>query len=505
MSRERRQGTIRGLIWIASGLFAVAVLAIGLTVWGFRADAIDEARNDVNNIAIILAEQTARSVQAVDQTLSELQQIAALAGGSAGELRRTLATLQTHELLKARAAQLPQAAVITLADDQGHLMASSRGWPTETLDISDRDFFRSARQHPEINLAVSAPVASRVSGAPTIFFAKPLRSTDGFAGAAIVGVELTYFRHVYDSITSLRDKTFLFLRDDGTILVRHPDAKDRTGQMMPASSPWYQLVAQGGGTFRSPGFFDGVARLVAVRPVPGYPLVDVAIAEGVALATWQRRATLIGIGTLLVACCSILLLWLVARQFRRLLDSELSLADREAKVVQKSRELAQANAHLDTALNNMSQGLLLFDSEERVVLSNGRYLEMYGLSPEVVQPGCAFRTLLEHRKQVGTFSGDVDEYRAAVARNRAIGKPTELIAQAGRRSIRIVNQPLANGGWVATHEDVTERERLLQARNEAEQLLRSQRCCANAEQRRLTFPLSLRRNPSRTCLTVSGH
>jgi len=116
MSRERRQGTIRGLIWIASGLFAVAVLAIGLTVWGFRADAIDEATNDVNNIAIILAEQTARSVQAVDQTLSELQHIAALAGGNANEIRRALATRQTHELLKARAAQLPQAAVITLAD-----------------------------------------------------------------------------------------------------------------------------------------------------------------------------------------------------------------------------------------------------------------------------------------------------------------------------------------------------------------------------------------------------
>jgi diguanylate cyclase (GGDEF)-like protein/PAS domain S-box-containing protein len=476
MSRERRQGTIRGLIWIASGLIAVAVLAIGLTVWGFHSDVVDEATNDVNNIAIILAEQTARSVEAIDRTLRELQHMAALAGGSAEERRRRLATRQTHELLKERVAQLPQAAVITFADNEGYLIASSRGWPTETLDISDRDFFRSARQYPEINLAVSAPVASRVSGAPSIYFAKPLRSSDGFAGAAIVGVELTYFRHVYDSITSLRDKSFLFLRDDGTVLVRHPHARDRAGERIPASSPWFELVAQGGGTFRAPGFFDGVARRVAVRPVPGYPLVvDVAVAEDVALATWQRRATLIGIGTLLVACCAILLLRRVARQFRRLIDSELSLADREAKVAQKSRELAQANAHLDTALNNMSQGLLLFDAEERVVVCNGRYIEMYGLSPEIVKPGAAFRDLLEHRKAVGTFNGDIDGYRAAIARDRAEGKPTELIVRAAGRSIRIVNQPLASGGWVATHEDVTERERLLRAQNDAEQLLRSQK------------------------------
>ncbi|PWT87818.1 MAG: bifunctional diguanylate cyclase/phosphodiesterase [Proteobacteria bacterium] len=258
--------------------------------------------------------------------------------------------------------------------------------------------------------------------------------------------------------------------------MRHPDSKDRAGERMPASSPWYQLVAQGGGVYRSPGFFDGITRWVAVRPVPGYPLVvDVAIAEDVALATWERRALLIGIGTLLAAACSVLLLWRLARQFRRLLDSEMSLADREAKVAQKSRELEQANARLDTALNNMSQGLLLFDAAERVVVCNGRYLEMYGLSPEIAKPGCLFRDLLAHRQAVGSFSGDVDEYRAAIARDRTEGKPTEIIVQARGRSIRIVNQPLPSGGWVAMHEDVTERQRLLQAQQEAEQLLRSQK------------------------------
>ena len=65
---------------------------------------------------------------------------------------------------------------------------------------------------------------------------------------------------------------------------------------------------------------------------------------------------------------------------------------------------------LDTAINNMTQGLLLYDSSERLVVCNQRYIEMYGLSPDVVKPGCSFRDLIAHRKETGSFKGDVDEF-----------------------------------------------------------------------------------------------
>src|SRR5258708_18867752 len=82
---------------------------------------------------------------------------------------------------------------------------------------------------------------------------------------------------------------------------------------------------------------------------------------------------------------------------------------------------------------------------------------MYGLSPDVVKPGCAFRDLILHRKQAGTFTGDIDEYRSSLMRDLAQGKASELLIETpDGRSIRIVNHPLANGGWVATHEGITE-------------------------------------------------
>jgi hypothetical protein len=101
MSGERHRGTIHCLIWVASGLIAAAVTAIGLTVLGFRSDAVDQAANDAGNIATILAEQTARSVQAIDLTLTELQAHAASRGAAGSEvLYRALRSRETHELLK---------------------------------------------------------------------------------------------------------------------------------------------------------------------------------------------------------------------------------------------------------------------------------------------------------------------------------------------------------------------------------------------------------------------
>ena len=58
----------------------------------------------------------------------------------------------------------------------------------------------------------------------------------------------------------------------------------------------------------------------------------------------------------------------------------------------------------------MSQGLVMFDASHRIVMCNRRYMELYDVSPAVVKPGLSFRDLLFHRKECGSFFGDVDEY-----------------------------------------------------------------------------------------------
>ena len=174
-------------------------------------------------------------------------------------------------------------------------------------------------------------------------------------------------------------------------------------------------------------------------------MIVAATTTSAALADWREQISiLIAVAGLSVLAIAVLL-FLVVRKL-----SQQHRASRQRLTLEKQR--------LDTAVNNMTQGLLLFDSSQRLVICNQRYLEMYGLSAEIIKPGCSFRDVIAHRKQTGSFTGDVDQYVARVLRD-IDQRNAMVITTPDGRSVQIVNEPLADGGWVATHEDVTERRR----------------------------------------------
>jgi diguanylate cyclase (GGDEF)-like protein/PAS domain S-box-containing protein len=122
------------------------------------------------------------------------------------------------------------------------------------------------------------------------------------------------------------------------------------------------------------------------------------------------------------------------------------------------QKLFTQTLRFDTALNNMSQGLCMFDAAARLIVCNERYLKMYRLSRDAAMAGISLHELLERRKEAGTYSGDARKYVAKILAAIAEGRTTRLMAETGDgRSIAIVNQPMDGGGWVATHEDMTER------------------------------------------------
>ena len=122
---------------------------------------------------------------------------------------------------------------------------------------------------------------------------------------------------------------------------------------------------------------------------------------------------------------------------------------------------------LTDALDYMSQGLCMFDAAGRIVVRNRQFLRMYKLSPEVVKPGCTLRQLIEHRKQTGLFTGDPAQYCKDIMDGIAAGKISKHIVPASDgRVVHAVNAPTPEGGWVATHEDVTEQQLLQQQRED---------------------------------------
>jgi PAS domain S-box-containing protein len=127
--------------------------------------------------------------------------------------------------------------------------------------------------------------------------------------------------------------------------------------------------------------------------------------------------------------------------------------------------LRRQNARLVTALDNMSEGLCMFDASTRLILCNGRYIEMYGLTPEVARPGALLRELLEHRIQAGAFAGDPDAYIAETVRRMKGGEVVHDVRERpGGIFISVSSRPMRGGGWVATHQDITERRRQDQQR-----------------------------------------
>jgi diguanylate cyclase (GGDEF)-like protein len=133
-----------------------------------------------------------------------------------------------------------------------------------------------------------------------------------------------------------------------------------------------------------------------------------------------------------------------------------AVAERTADLQAREQELLNQNLLFNAALTNMSQGLVMFDAEGRVIICNQRYLDMYGHTQ--VQPGCTLAELLRQRVETGSFAGDPVAYaQEIVARAAAAKVETRIIEVSDGRTIAIANQPMPTGGWVATHEDITAR------------------------------------------------
>ena len=169
-------------------------------------------------------------------------------------------------------------------------------------------------------------------------------------------------------------------------------------------------------------------------------------------------------------------------------------------LVQQAQNLKAQNQLLDAALSIMVQGLAMFDAEERVVVANERFAEMYGQRPEDVVPGTSLRRIIEHRIASGLYmSTTVDEVldrmRARVARQ----KPSHMTATMGDgRTIAVSIQPRPDGGWVTTHQDITEREKLAAKLEQQNVMLKARETELAAQNAR--FSTTINNMPQGLCL-----
>ena len=94
------------------------------------------------------------------------------------------------------------------------------------------------------------------------------------------------------------------------------------------------------------------------------------------------------------------------------------------------RRLAAERRQLSIAVNNIPQGLVLYDASARIIICNQPYLDMFGLSSDVAKPGCTMQRLIAHRKETGSFDGDVDAFCNAIIQKVSLGKATRQLTEA---------------------------------------------------------------------------
>jgi diguanylate cyclase (GGDEF)-like protein len=445
-----RRNPIRWLIFCGAVLIAAIVIGVAMMVGNFRERALSSSERELENTVLLLARHYDRQIEDFEAIQKTVSQQSSAGITSADAFARQMSGEDTHLSLRAKITGSSDVAGVNLFDADGKLINSSEVWPPPPVSVADRGFFKAFKSGSAPAPVVIELVQSRFTGRWAIVVAREITALNGtFLGLVTRAIAPETIEQYFASVALGQGAAIALFHSDGTLLARYPHTERMMGKNFKRPPVVQQAFDEPDhSTRRLTSLIDGRDKLLSGRRLTGFPLSVVASMDvSAALADWYGQTRLLIGAAALSALVIIVILYLIVRQ--------LTQQHRSAQ-----RRLALEKRRLDTAVNNMTQGLLLFDKTQRLVISNQRYIEMFGVSPDVVKPGLSIQDLLLHRKETGTFSGNIDEYCETFLAAIADGDVFQTVLDtADGRSIQVLYRPLADGGWLTTLEDTTERRR----------------------------------------------
>jgi len=446
-----RLGAIQWLILCGAALVIAIALGTGYLALQFRERALEVSERELTNSALLLSRH-------FDQQLADLQHVhddvvAHMQAGrmdTAESFERQMSTLSAHEMLRTKLAALPHVGGLNVFNVNGQLINTSEMWPVEDVSVTDRRYYREFTSGEPTPDVIVEPAVSKVTKIWTTIFARKIIGRHGeIIGFATRGVEPSHFQNFVGSLALSDDTTISMIHRDGTIIARYPHDNNLIGRNVSGSSSFRKALATGGsasGRFKYSA--EGEERIGSIRPLTNFPILIVASTNvSSALADWRGQSKLQFSAAFLAVLVVIATIYLIVRQLK-------------GQHAAAQRLLSEKSQHLDSAINNMTQGLLLFDASGRLVICNQRYIDMFGISPDVAKPGCHLRDLIRHRQQLGSFVGDVDAYCARFLDPKDGLINDTVISVPDGRMFRLIYKRSPGGGWATTMEDVTERRRV---------------------------------------------
>jgi diguanylate cyclase (GGDEF)-like protein/PAS domain S-box-containing protein len=463
-------GRFRWLTFITATVIAAIVLSNALILAHLYRTTVNEVQRGLLRQSLTLSELTERTFQSINLVLDSIADKIQKEDGVAGE-QKALGSEAINGLLAATISGLPQLNAMGIVDANGTRLNYSRLSPI--TDFSYREYFRVPKQNPTIGYFIAEPVLGRRSGVWELMMSRPLRGKDGhFMGVVYASVLLSYFENLFQSTSLGEGYATTLMRDDGTLLARYPE--DREIGRVALINVMKRLGDAKSVISRTVSPTDGKARFAAAFRLATYPLIVVSQqTEAAALANWRKTLMIMSLVTGFVIAVILFSAFVLGRFWKQqarlqqtrtdLITSENVRALAEADL-SRERELARQNERFTAAVENIKQGLSMFDAEMRLVVSNKHYACMYRLPQELTRPGASYDDIIAYCMTNGVIKHcDVES-----ATDRHVSKlvqlsPTEKSVQfdehADGQLVRIIREPTEEGGWVAIHEDITEQRK----------------------------------------------
>lgn len=456
---------------------AVLVLLVGVMVYdltGERRRVIAENESASARLSEIVGEHVKRVVGDADVVLRAVTAQIAVEDPEIADPSRIESILLRFQKLS------PEVRDLAVFDRSADRVAGTRA-PTGTArNIAERNYFKAQRDKTIDGIYMAEPIIGAVTRQIILPLSRRLEGRDGsFSGVVAVTIDPERFRAFHRSLDLPHAGTVSILDRNGAVLVRTPDIEGAAGRTLIPPQRAAEIIAKGeSGVIWNLFPFDGTLRLIGYRAVTGLPLVtSVSFSADSILAPWERRLILTAALTAAVGIAISAFAHAIVMSARRELRME------KAQAASKNAE-ASAKTQLADAMDVLADGIALYDSEDRLVFCNRRWLELYPDSADVMRPGIQFQHLIRvgvGRGVYGEAQADPDAWIAArLERHLSPNLPWELRYKNSWR--QITERRTAAGGIISLHRDITERKR-------AEQVLRAraQQNAAVAELGRLAL------------------
>jgi PAS domain S-box-containing protein len=398
----------------------VALGVIALTawmIWDAHRIRWAHAVQTSENLASALGHDIQRNIEIYDLSLRAL-----IEGLDLPDLANTSANVRNHVLFDGALSAEGLGAILVL-DEKGEIILDSRAPGAPHTDMSNIDYFKTNRDRPGLGLYLSPPSRSRTNGTLVMAISRRIDRPDGsFAGVAVGFLRLAYLEKLFKGVDLGPGGTVALFRSDGRVVMRTPFDEQDLGQDYSGSTLFEEFAKSPTGHFEVTARLDAVHRLFVYQRLGNLPLVlSVGNATDAIFAEWQEKAIFTGAATFALLAMLATLAIALWRTFRH---------------------AEQADAMLAEAIESISEGFVIYDADDRLVLCNEAYRVLYPKNAPLMVPGARFEDIV----RAGLVGGQTPD---------AIGREEEWLATMMNEHRRLAGpheHRLWNGRWVLTSE-----------------------------------------------------